>query len=190
MTEVLSKSLLHEGWTRLFQLRIRLRTGVEIDREVGEFSAAVAVLPFHPDRRSVVLVRQLRPGVILDNDGDGLLLEAPAGVIDEGEDAESACRREAIEEIGIRLNQLIPAGGRAFSSPGRCSETITLFLAAYADEDRVGSGGGVDHDHEDIEVVEMSCRDLAAACDAGEIPDLKTLALASALRLKRPDLFI
>lgn len=189
MSQLIAKTLLHAGWTRLFQLRIRLDTGAEIDREVGEYAAAVAVLPFHPERKSVVLVRQLRPGVLLADGGEGLLLEAPAGIIDAGEDAEAACRREAIEEIGVRLSDLIPAGGRTFSSPGRCTETITLFLAAYSDADRVGPGGGLADDHEGIEVVEMSCRALARACDAGEMTDLKTLALASALRLQRPELF-
>lgn len=189
MTQLISKTLLHSGWTRLFQLRIRLDTGVEVDREVGEYAAAVAVLPFNPERKSVILVQQVRPGVLLADGGDGLLLEVPAGVIDDGEDAETACRREAVEEIGVRLGALIPAGGRTFSSPGRCTETIVLFLAAYTDADRIGPGGGLADDHEGIEIVEMSCRALADACDAGQMHDLKTLALASALRLQKPELF-
>jgi hypothetical protein len=72
--------------------------------------------------------------------------------------------------------------------PGISTERMALYLAPYGQDDRVGAGGGVDHD-EDITVVELPLRELAALVDAGGLGDMKALALVQTLRVRRPDLF-
>ena len=77
----------------------------------------------------------------------------------------------------------------AWTMPGVSTERIDLYLAEYGASDRVTSGGGLAHEDEDIEVVEMPLAELAGLMDSGGLVDMKTLVLALALRARRPDLF-
>ena len=72
---------------------------------------------------------------------------------------------------------------------GVSTEKMYLFLAEYGAASRVAAGGGLSDENEEIEVVEIALKDLAAMADGGGLTDLKTYALVQALRLKRPELF-
>jgi 8-oxo-dGTP pyrophosphatase MutT (NUDIX family) len=93
-----------------------------------------------------------------------------------------------MEEIGLRLSALEPIAV-AWPMPGLSAERMHLFLAPYAESDRVGAGGGLEEEHEDIEVVELPLAELATEADRGEVSDLKLLVLLQTLRLRHPDLF-
>lgn len=188
MAKLTSTTILHQGWLTLYRAMIRLEDGTEVAREVEDHGAGVAVLPYDPTRRVALLVRQLRNGPLLAGFEQPHLLEAPAGLIDPGEDDAAAARREALEEVGTRLRDLEPLGA-SFSCPGVSTERIALFLGCYGKDDRVAAGGGLASEHENIEVVETPLAELARLADAGELIDLKTLALTLHLRLRRPDLF-
>lgn len=188
MARLIETTDLHRGWSRLMRATIETDGGKVIHREVEDHGHAVAVLPYDPERRTALLVRQLRSGPLLNGEADPHLLEAPAGMIDAGETPETAARREALEEIGVRLGDLTPLG-RAYSSPTITTESLTLFLATCSVADRVAGGGGLADEGEEIEVVEMALSDLAALIDSGGLNDMKTLVLASRLRHARPDLF-
>ena len=183
---VLDIRLIHDGWTKFQIARIALADGLSIAREIEDHGRAVAVLPYDPARRVVMLVRQLRAPMLVAADLQ-TSLEAPAGILDSG-DPEECARREAMEECGLRLGPLEPLA-RAWSIPGVSTETMDLFLAPYAAADRVASGGGLAEEHEQIEVVETTCADLAAMIDEGRLVDMKTLVLALSLRLRHPHLF-
>lgn len=177
---------IHKGWNTFSIATLRLESGETITRAVEDHGRSVAVLAFDPDRRTTLLVRQFRtPAYIAAELPD--LLEAIAGLIDE-ETPEATARREAMEEAGVRLGAVAPIG-RAFAMPGSSTERIDLFLAEYCADDRVAAGGGLDHEHENITVVELPLAELAALADRGEIEDLKTLTLLQTLRLQRPELF-
>lgn len=188
MPRLIETTDLHRGWSRLMRATIETDGGKVIHREVEDHGHAVAVLPYDPERRTALLARQLRSGPLVNGETVPHLLEAPAGMIDAGETPAAAARREALEEIGVRLGELQPLG-RAYTSPGTTTETVTLFLATCSAADRVAEGGGLAGETEEIEVVEMGLDDLAALADAGDLPDLKTLVLISRLRIERPDLF-
>jgi hypothetical protein len=70
------------------------------------------------------------------------------------------------------------------------SERVWLYLAPYCLADRIAPGGGIAHEGEDIEVLEVSLSEMATRATNGTLRDLKTLALILALQLRRPDLFI
>jgi nudix-type nucleoside diphosphatase (YffH/AdpP family) len=160
--------------------------GTTFKREIEHHGHAAAVLPYDPVRRTALLVNLPRAPAIWAG-GPPELLEAPAGML-EGEDAQACAIREALEEVGVRLKAVEPVGA-PFSSPGVSSERVHLFLAAYGAEDRVAAGGGVEGEHELIDVQEVPLEHLFAWAEQGLIEDLKTLALVLALRVKRPDLF-
>jgi nudix-type nucleoside diphosphatase (YffH/AdpP family) len=177
---------LYAGWGRLLKLSVTMPDGRTMEREVEDHGAAVAVLPYDPEGRMALLVRQFRAPV-LHVGGPSDLLEAPAGMLDEDDPADCA-RREAHEEVGLNLRALEPLGA-AWPCPGISTERIHLFLAPYGPDDRVAAGGGLAEEHEDIEVVEMPLSELWTMVAQGEVLDLKTLFLVQALRIRRPDLF-
>jgi nudix-type nucleoside diphosphatase (YffH/AdpP family) len=144
------------------------------------------VLPYDPERRVAILVRQFRAPVF-HAAGEAEMLEAPAGLLDEDEPANGA-RREVLEEVGLTLAVLEPVAA-VWTMPGISTERMHLFLAPYGPGDRIGAGGGVAGEHEAITVAETALADLAALADRGALTDLKTFALVQTLRLRRPDLF-
>ena len=184
--EIIDLKTLHEGWSRLFALRIRLPDGQVMKREVEDHGTAVSVLPYDPERRVAMLVRLFRAPVF-HTSGEPEMLEAPAGLLDEDDPAHCA-RREALEEVGLTLTSL-EAVGVVWTMPGISTERMHLYLAPYGSDDRTGEGGGVVDEHENITVVEMDLAGLAALADRGGLSDLKTFALVQTLRLRRPDLF-
>jgi nudix-type nucleoside diphosphatase (YffH/AdpP family) len=178
---------LYEGWVKIIGVRIRLPDGEEVRREVEDHGRAVAVLPYDPMRRTALLIKLLRAPVLLTA-GEPELLEVPAGLVDEGEDASEAAVREVREETGLRLSTLQHLGS-VWSMPGISSERMDLFLAAYGAADRVQTGGGVASEHENITVVEMPLPELWSMVEGGRIADMKTLTLALMLHMRHPELF-
>ena len=184
--EIIDLKTLHEGWSRLLALRIRLADGRVMKREVEDHGGAVGVLPYDPSRRVAMLVRQFRAPVF-HAAGEPEVLEAPAGMLDEDDPADCA-RREAREEVGLTLTSLEPAGA-VWTMPGISTEYMHLYLAPYGPGDRTSDGGGVADVNEQITDVEIDLSELAAMADEGRLSDLKTLALVQTLRLRRPNLF-
>jgi nudix-type nucleoside diphosphatase (YffH/AdpP family) len=183
---ILEVRTIYEGWGKFLKAKIELANGETVEREIEDHGRAVVVLPYDPQRRIVILVRQMRSPVLLAG-GDAYSLEAPAGSLDEA-DPQMCARREALEEAGLRLGALEPVV-RAWAMPGVSTEQLDMFLAPFYADDRVAAGGGLDDEQEYIEVVEMACVELAAMMDSGRLLDLKTLTLALTLRLRHPDLF-
>jgi nudix-type nucleoside diphosphatase (YffH/AdpP family) len=185
--KIVQQEVIYEGWGRYLKLKVALPEGAQVERQLDHHGDAAAVLAYDPKRRTCILARLWRIGSLFRG-GPARLLEAPAGMIDPGETAEACVRREAMEEVGLRLHALEPVA-QAWSSPSVSSEILHLYLAPYAAADRVGAGGGLAEEHEGIEVVELPLAELWRGVQTGEIADMKTLALAYALRLRRPDLF-
>jgi nudix-type nucleoside diphosphatase (YffH/AdpP family) len=177
---------LYQGYSTLMCATLASDDGATFTREIEHHGQAAAVLPYDPQRRCVLLVSLPRPPVIWAG-GPPELAEAPAGMIAD-EDPEDCARREALEEAGVRLGRLELLGS-PFSSSGVSTERIDLYLAEYSAEDRVSPGGGVDGEHENITVMEVPLDQLWAWIEQRKIEDLKTLALAYALRVRRPELF-
>lgn len=184
--EILNLRTVHEGWSRFSIATVRLADGTVVERQIEDHGNAVGVLPYDPERRVATLVRELRVPPLLAA-GEQTQLEAPAGLIDDGTPEENV-RREALEEVGLRLHELEFVGA-TYSCPSLTTEKLHLFLAPYRLTDRAEAGGGAEGEHENIRVVEMPLSDLAAMADAGALADLKTLTLVLALRARHPELF-
>ncbi len=150
-------------------------------REVYDNGHSAAVLPYDPDRGTVLLARQLRLPPFL-KDGRETMLEACAGKLD-GEEPAKRMVMEIEEELGYRITRL----DRLFDlymTPAAVAEKITFFRARYSPADRINDGGGLADEGEDIEVVEMPFDEAFAMIAGGEIVDAKTVILLQALRLE------
>jgi nudix-type nucleoside diphosphatase (YffH/AdpP family) len=183
---IIRLDLKHEGWSNLFIATVRTPEGEEIRREIEDHGEAVGILPYDPVRRVAMMVRQFRTPV-LHAAGRQDLLEIPAGLLD-GTDPEEDAKREAIEEVGLRLRALEKVS-TVWSMPGVSTERIHLFLATYDESDAEGEGGGLAEEHEAITKVELPLPELARMADDGRLDDVKSLLLVQTLRLRRPELF-
>ena len=143
-------------------------------REIYDRGDCVTVLPYNRKQRSVILVRQFRfPAYV--SGYDDLLIEAAAGVLD-GVTPEERTRAEAEEEIGYRLGEVTKIF-EAYMSPGATTEKVHFFVAEYDPEMRISDGGGLAHEGEDIEVLELSIDEALAMIPDGRIVDAKTIML-------------
>ena len=143
-------------------------------RESYDRGNGATLLPYHLKQRTVVLVRQFRyPAYV--NGYDDLLIEAAAGLLDNAS-PEARIRAEAEEETGYRLREVHKVF-EAFMSPGSVTEKLHFFVAEYEPEMRVGSGGGIADEGEDIEVLELSIDEALAMIADGRIVDAKTIML-------------
>lgn len=143
-------------------------------REVYDRGNAAAILPYHLQQRSVILVRQLRYPAFV-NGHDDLLIEAAAGLLDDAT-PEERIRLEAEEETGYRLHD-VKFVFEAFMSPGAVTEKIHFFVAEYEPQMRVSSGGGLAHEGEEIEVLELAIDEALTMISDGRIVDAKTIML-------------
>ena len=187
MAEIVSTEVKYRGWTTFLIATIRLANGNTITRAIEDHGNAVAVLPYDPVRRTAILVKQLRAPALYAAK-QPYFLEAVAGRIDEGEVPEHTARRETLEEAGLKL-RTIESVAQGWAMAGVSTEQMDLFLAEYSQSDRVGAGGGVDEEHENIEVIEIPLAELAAMTDSRALKDMKALVLVQTLRLRRTELF-
>ena len=134
---------------RVREDRFRHHDGDEVTREVVVHPGAVAIVAHDGER--LYMVAQPREAV-----DEQLLLELPAGKVDEGEEAEATGRRELAEEIGkaARRWELL---ARCYSSPGFTDEEIHVYLAT-----ELSDADGEAEESERIEVRAVSLADLAA----------------------------
>jgi nudix-type nucleoside diphosphatase (YffH/AdpP family) len=143
-------------------------------RETYDRGNGATLLPYHLAQRTVILVRQFRyPAYI--NGYDDLLIEAAAGLLDNAS-PEVRIRAEAEEEIGYRLGK-IEKVFEAFMSPGSITEKLHFFVAEYEPSMRIGDGGGLASEGEDIEVLELPIDQALAMITDGRIQDAKTIML-------------
>ena len=143
-------------------------------RETYNRGNGATLLPYNLAQRTVVLVRQFRyPAYV--NDYDDLLIEAAAGLLDN-ESPEIRIRAEAEEETGYRLGDIRKIF-EAFVSPGSITEKLHFFVAEYEPHMRVGSGGGIAGEGEEIEVLELPIDQALAMIADGRIADAKTIML-------------
>ncbi len=154
-------------------------------RETYDRGNGAVILPYDAERRTVLLTRQFRYPAYVNGHPDGMLIEAAAGQIDPGEDAATTMRRETGEELGVELGEMQHLF-HAFVSPGAATERQDFFAAPYTPASRVGAGGGLPEEGEDIEVLELPFTEALAMTTNGDIVDAKTIVLLQWAALRGP----
>lgn len=187
--KISSETVLAKAWGTLSEARLELRrrdgTWQQLTREIYDHGNAAAVLLCNPLTGKVVLTRQFRYPAHRNGD-DGWLIEVCAGLLD-GDSPETCARRESEEETGYRPTALIHAFA-AYASPGSVTEKLDCYIGLYDETSRIADGGGLHHEGEDIEVIEMPFEAALAMIANGEIIDAKTIMLLQHAALS--DIFV
>jgi len=143
-------------------------------RETYDRGNGAVLLLYDRVRETVILTRQFRfPAYV--NGHDGMLIEAPAGLLDQAS-PEARIRAEAEEETGYRVG-VVRRIFEAFMSPGSVTEKLYFFVAEYDAAAKCGGGGGIADEGEDIEVLELPFTAAVRMIESGEIADGKTIML-------------
>lgn len=152
-----------------------------IRRPSLERGDSVAALLFDEARQLAIFARQFRFPTL--QKGPGWLIEIAAGMVDDNETPEEAIVREVKEELG-QAPHLLYRIGCFYLSPGGSSERAFLYVAVIDAASRVGAGGGLAEEVEDIQQVELPLAEIWRMLDAGEIHDAKTAIACMWLRGK------
>ena len=165
---------LHDGYFRLERLTFRTETfgggtSAPARREVLRMGRAAAILLYDPAMDRIVLIRQFRIGAHLNHVQPSWLLECVAGMIDDGETAEAASRREAVEETGCEVRRMEFIGDY-LPSAGTIDEMVSLYIGEI-DSATAGGVHGVTGE-EDIRTVVLQSEEALKAADAGDVSNM------------------
>ncbi len=150
-------------------------------REAYDRGNGATILLYNKDRKTVILTRQFRLPSFINGNESGMLIETCAGLLDEN-NPEDCIVKEAEEETGYRIKDVHRLFD-VFMSPGAVTERVYFFVAEYSESMKVSDGGGVEHEEENIEVIEMNIDEALKMVDTGEIKDGKTIILLQYSRL-------
>ena len=175
--KIINKKNIYSGFFKMNKYTLKYKkydnswTG-EIERELFGGAQVAAVLPYDPVKKEIVLIQQFRPGTISKN-SENYLDEIVAGIIDPGEDASTAARRECLEETGCEIKKLIPIQGY-FPAPGSSESFYNLFLGEIHsfDGERIM---GLETENEDILVKSYKLNEVRDKLNKGEITNGLTL---------------
>ena len=141
---------------------VKLPIGKTAIREVVEHQGGVSIVAM-PDDHTIVLVRQFRRPSMK------MLLELPAGSLEEGESPEECASRELVEETGYRADSLVKIQ-KFFLAPGYSTEVMHIFMATGLSE----TDRRLDEE-EDIEVIKVEFGEAVQMVMRGEIEDAKSI---------------
>ena len=187
--ELIRQEVAFDGYFKVIRYFFRhslYKGGVsgEISREVFERGQSGAVLLYDPRRDEVVLIRQFRAGSFAA-DRHPWTWEAVAGMIEDKETADQMVRREAVEEAGLEVLELLPIQ-HVMLTPGACSESCQIFLGRV-DASKAGGIFGLADEHEDILVKVLSFSEAFALVARNEVDNAVAVIALQWLALHRDE---
>ncbi|MGG9970759.1 GDP-mannose pyrophosphatase NudK [Ferruginibacter sp. SUN002] len=183
--KILQTEILSDNWYTLRKITFeyakkngRIETQ---NREAYDRGNGAAILLYNKEQHTVILTRQFRLPTFINGNESGMLIEACAGLLDK-DNPEDCIRRETEEETGYRITDVRKIF-EAYMSPGSVTEILHFFVAEYHRSMKVHDGGGVAHEQEEIEVLEMPIEQAMTMIDNGAIKDAKTIILLQYIKL-------
>lgn len=180
----ISTEILSSNWYTLKKITYDYLSNGEwktLNREAYDRGNGAVILLYNKVLQTVILTRQFRMPTYINGNQSGMLIEACAGLLDK-DNPEDCIRRETEEETGYKINH-VQKVFEAYMSPGSVTEKLYFFIAEYAKEMKVNEGGGLEHEQESIEVLELSFEEALRMIENGEINDGKTIMLLQYLKL-------
>lgn len=182
---IIDTEILSNNWYTLKKVTYQIyKTNGEWEtqkREAYDRGNGATILLYNTEQKTVILTKQFRMPTYINGNDTGMLIEACAGLLDK-DNAEDCIRRETEEETGYKVWH-VQKIFEAYMSPGSVTELIYFFIAEYSSAMKVHDGGGIDHEQEDIEVLEISIDAAFKMINSGEIRDGKTIMLLQYLKL-------
>ena len=151
-------------------------------REAYDRGNGAVILLYNVLLKTVILTRQFRMPTFINGNSNGMLIEACAGLLDK-DNAEDCIKRETEEETGYKINA-VKKVMEVYMSPGSVTEMLHFFIAEYSHAMKVTEGGGIAHEQEEIDVLELPMEQAMQMIETDEIKDAKTIMLLQHLRLK------
>ncbi|MFH6982841.1 GDP-mannose pyrophosphatase NudK [Marinoscillum luteum] len=183
--KILNTEILSDNWYTLQKITYEyLKKDGSLQtqtREAYDRGNGATILLYNKAQKTVILTRQFRLPTFINGNDSGMLIEACAGLLDK-DNPEDCIKRETEEETGYQVSSVHKIF-EAYMSPGSVTEILHFFTAEYAKEMKVSEGGGVEHEEENIEVMEIPFEAALNMISSGEIKDGKTIMLLQHLRL-------
>lgn len=184
--EVLEKRTTYKGYFQIDSYTIRHGRfdgtwQPPFNREVFERGHAAAVLLYEAERSVFLLCEQFRIGAYAGGMAPWQI-ELVAGIMEPGETPEEVATREAVEEAGAQVLDLLPIA-HYLVSPGGATETIRLFLGRI--KNATPGIFGLDGESEHIKVHVVPEGDLRRMMDDGKIQNAQTIIAAQWFFLNR-----
>lgn len=184
--EITETKLLSDNWYILNKVTFNYKKENEkVEshiREVYDRGNGAGILLYNSAKKTVILTRQFRLPTYLNGNKTGMMIEVCAGLLDK-DNKEQAIIRETEEETGYRLKK-VQKVIETYMSPGSVTEILYLFVGEYDESMKVSSGGGLDAEQENIEVLEYTFDEAYAMIESGEITDAKTIMLLQHAKIK------
>lgn len=152
-------------------------------REVYNRGDGAGILLYNTEKQTVILTKQFRMPTYMNGNKDGLLIEVTAGMLDLDNPIDCIIR-ETEEEVGYRIKD-VKKVYEAYTSPGVMTEKMHFFIAEYSDNMKVSDGGGLESEHEDIEVLEIPFVDALDMLNNCKIHDMRTIVLLQYAQINR-----
>jgi len=152
-------------------------------REAYDRGNGATILLYNKENKTIILTNQFRLPTFINGNETGMLIETCAGLLDR-DNPEDCIKREAEEETGYKISS-VKKIFEAYMSPGSVTEILYFFIAEYSKDMKVHEGGGIEHEQEDIEVLEMPFVKALQMMGTGEIKDAKTIMLLQYAQLNR-----
>ncbi len=183
--KILKTEILSDNWYTLKKITFEVEkatgeTQVQ-SREAYDRGNGATILLFNKELQTVILTSQFRLPTFINGNEDGYLIECCAGLLDK-DNAEDCIKRETEEETGYKVSSVTKIF-EAYMSPGSVTEILYFFTAEYSKNMKVGDGGGVEAENENIEVLELPFSKAYNMISTGEIRDGKTIMLLQYAKL-------
>ena len=177
--KITSKELLSDTWYVLHKYAFDIQQAdgswEQHKREVYDRGNGATIMLYNKTRNTVILTRQFRLPTYVNGHETGMMIEACAGLLDK-DSPEDCIRKETEEETGYQISN-IQKVYEVYMSPGSVTEILYFFIAAYSQDMKVSEGGGLAHEQENIEVLELDFHKALEMIKSGEINDAKTIML-------------
>ncbi len=184
--KVLQTEILSDNWYTLKKVTYEYLkndgTRQTQSREAYDRGNGATILLYNKEQKTVILTKQFRLPTFINGNPSGMLIEACAGLLDR-DNPEDCIKRETEEETGYKISNPHKIF-EAYMSPGSVTEMLYFFVAEYAHSMKVNDGGGIEHEQEDIEVMEIPLGEAMQMITNGEIKDGKTIMLLQYAKLQ------
>jgi len=182
--KILNTEILSDNWYVLKKITYEVFKDGEWKkqtREAYDRGNGATILLYNRENKTVILTKQFRLPSFINGNESGMLIEACAGLLDK-DNAEDCIKRETEEETGYQVKEVRKIF-EAYMSPGSVTEILYFFVAEYTEAMKVHEGGGVEHEQEHIEVLEIKLDNAMHMINTGEIKDGKTIMLLQYAKL-------